>query len=124
VARVKAREAYRALTPAQRRSLLARRDRAKVRAADRRRSKSAARRRAQAQHQRDYRARNRQKYLARSAVANALRDGRLMRGPCEQEGRGCAGPVQAHHEDYSKPLEVRWLCREHHHEEHREAVAA
>lgn len=53
------------------------------------------------------------KYKARNAVSNALRDGRLQRGACEVCG---ADKVQAHHDDYSKPLEVRWLCFKHHRE--------
>jgi hypothetical protein len=33
----------------------------------------------------------------------------------------CGDPdAHAHHEDYSKPLEVRWLCTQHHNEAHRE----
>ena len=48
-------------------------------------------------------------------TSNAIRDGRLIRQPCEV----CADPkVEAHHDDYTKPLEVRWLCREHHLEHH------
>jgi len=46
------------------------------------------------------------------AVGNAIRDGRLNRGPCEV--CGSRESVEGHHEDYSKPLDVRWLCREHH----------
>jgi len=49
-------------------------------------------------------------------VWRALRDGRLVRQPCEVCG---ATEVQAHHDDYEKPLEVRWLCRAHHMELHR-----
>lgn len=49
------------------------------------------------------------KRLAHSAVSNALRDGRLVRPPscsaCESTGR-----LHAHHDNYAKPLEVRWLC--------------
>lgn len=57
-------------------------------------------------------------YRATRAVGNAMRDGRLTKKPCEV----CGGTsnIQAHHEDYSKPLEVRWLCVQHHHQLHRE----
>lgn len=56
------------------------------------------------------------KKKARSAVGNALRDGKLHRAPCEI----CSNPVaHAHHDDYSKPLDVRWLCTTHHAEWHK-----
>jgi ribosomal protein S27AE len=48
---------------------------------------------------------------ARSAVSHALRDGKLVRRPCENCG---ASRAEAHHEDYSQPLKVRWLCKHHH----------
>ena len=32
---------------------------------------------------------------------------------------GVEGRIEAHHPDYSKPLEVVWLCRIHHVEAHR-----
>lgn len=49
-------------------------------------------------------------------VSNAIRDGRLHRQPCEKCG---SERSDAHHADYSKPLEVQWLCRKHHGEQHR-----
>jgi hypothetical protein len=49
-------------------------------------------------------------------VHNAIRDGRLERQPCEICG---VEKTDAHHDDYSKPLEVRWLCRKHHGIQHR-----
>ena len=56
------------------------------------------------------------KRKATIAVGNAVRDGRLQKQPCEK----CGDPVaEAHHEDYSNPLDVRWLCRAHHVEWHR-----
>jgi len=49
------------------------------------------------------------------AYANVyLRRGRLKRRPCEVCGRR----AEMHHEDYSRPLDVRWRCRRHHLEQH------
>jgi hypothetical protein len=48
---------------------------------------------------------------ARTALGYAVRAGKVLRGPCEECG---ARPTQAHHDDYSDPLKVRWLCRLHH----------
>lgn len=48
-----------------------------------------------------------EKYKARTAVSNAVRDGRLVKRPCESCG---VDKAQAHHEDYSRPLDVQWLC--------------
>ncbi len=52
-----------------------------------------------------------EKAKARDCVSNAIRSGHLIKQPCEV----CGGlKVQAHHEDYSKPLDVNWLCIKHH----------
>ena len=58
----------------------------------------------------------RQRALARANARHAIRSGKLARQPCEQCG---TEPAQAHHDDYSQPLNVRWLCRHHHREHHR-----
>lgn len=48
---------------------------------------------------------------ARRAVAKAIRDGILTR-PDTCEECGLSGvTIQAAHRDYSRPLDVRWLCR-------------
>ena len=85
--------------------------------------------------QREYRVLNRDKFRARklkyaaecpekehavSMVHNAIVKGTLVRQPCEE--CGCE-PAQGHHDDYSKPLEVRWLCRTHHARLHRGRLA-
>lgn len=49
-----------------------------------------------------------EKAAARNAVSNAIRDGRLLRQPCSR--CGAAERVEAHHHDYSKPLDVEWMC--------------
>lgn len=55
------------------------------------------------------------KAAAHDAVKDALRAGRLVRSPCEV----CGEPkAQAHHDDYTRPLDVRWLCKAHHDEWH------
>lgn len=64
---------------------------------------------------REYHRKQRLKYpgkrRARLKVSNAIRDGRLMKKPCEVCGHKT---VEAHHVDYRKPFKVRWLCRAHH----------
>ena len=56
---------------------------------------------------------------ARSAVGCAIKSGRLVRGPCEVCG---LAKSQAHHDDYRKPLDVRWLCFRHHREVHGQLI--
>ena len=63
-----------------------------------------------------YRLNHPERYAAHTMVHNHLRDGKLHRKPCER----CGAPkAHAHHDDYSKPLDVRWLCRKHHMEHHK-----
>jgi hypothetical protein len=63
------------------------------------------------------RAREPIKFKAWGAVSYAVRTGKLIKQPCKL----CASTVrvQAHHHDYTKPLDVEWLCfkchREHAH---------
>ncbi len=55
------------------------------------------------------------KVAARRAVGHAVARGTITPGPCEV----CGQKAEAHHDDYSEPLEVRWLCRPHHAQLHR-----
>lgn len=64
---------------------------------------------------RDYRAKNKKKSRAHDLVAYAIRIGTLIKQPCEVCGKDSH---VAHHDDYDKPLDVRWLCATHHKEWH------
>lgn len=57
----------------------------------------------------------RYKNKARWALNKAIASGKILREPCELCGEGKA---EAHHEDYAKPFDVRWLCRRCHRKEH------
>lgn len=61
--------------------------------------------------------RNKIKKRAQGMVTRAILSGKLTREPCCI----CGDPkTEGHHDDYSKPLDVRWLCKKHHDEVHRE----
>jgi len=63
-----------------------------------------------------------EKALARQMVNNAVRDRQLKREPCVYCGDKRS---QAHHSDYSKPLDVTWACFKCHRErEHGQTVVS
>jgi hypothetical protein len=68
-----------------------------------------------AAYNRSWQEKNRDKRVAHGLVEYALLCGRLTRKPCEICGEA---RVDGHHEDYSRPLEVRWLCKLHHRQVH------
>lgn len=87
-----------------------------VRAYDRDRAKTPARKAHARRVTIRWRAEHPDAYRAQTAVGNALRDGKLLKKPCQVCGTD--EDVHAHHDDYSKPLEVKWLCAKCHHRIH------
>ena len=63
----------------------------------------------------EYRAANDDKYKAHSAVGVAVKTGRIKKLPCFV--CGCE-KTEAHHPDYSSPIDVVWLCPAHHKQAH------
>lgn len=65
----------------------------------------------------EYRLNNKQKCIAHSRLQYAVDSQKIIKKPCEMCGNKKS---QAHHDDYSKPLDVKWLCSKHHGLRHRE----
>jgi hypothetical protein len=61
-----------------------------------------------------FRAQHPEKDRAHNLVGKAVARGTLTKpDACEDCGRD--GRIEAHHDDYARPLEVRWLCKPCHH---------
>jgi hypothetical protein len=59
---------------------------------------------------RKYYSEHREKRLVKSKVQQALKTGKIVK-PERCQSCNAKKPLCAHHKDYSKPLEVVWLCR-------------
>lgn len=66
----------------------------------------------------EYRSKNKNKHKAHGIVQRAVRSMKLFKEPCEVCGQ--TDGVHAHHDDYLKPLNIRWLCPAHHKQWHDE----
>jgi hypothetical protein len=86
-----------------------------VRAYDRRRAKDPLRIADGSRRTAEWRKKYPERWAAHIAVNNAVRDGRLVKQPCQKCGDK---KVEGHHPDYGRPLHVVWLCPVHHREIH------
>lgn len=68
------------------------------------------------EYPKQWREKNPEKYRAHTKVNNELRAGNLTKKPCDV--CGSTDRVHAHHDDYSRPLDIRWLCATHHRQHH------
>ena len=70
-----------------------------------------------------YYERHPERFKARRAVMIAVRSGKLVR-PVECSRCDSEKSIQAHHEDYSKPLDVIWVCQKCHTDIHEQKKLA
>lgn len=85
----------------------------KAKERDRNRNRAPHRIEAQAEHQRQ----KRKECNAKNAVHRAVKCGKMTRpDTCSACGVECK--PDGHHDDYDKPLDVRWLCRACHKQHH------
>lgn len=59
---------------------------------------------------------NKLKLIARWMVRGEIRKGKIIRKSCEKCGNEKS---EAHHPNYNEPLNIIWLCRKHHNDEHK-----
>jgi hypothetical protein len=96
----------------------------RIREYDRARAALPHRRRLRDQIMRRWRVLFPERHKAHEAVNNAVRDGRLQK---KRECQRCGitpKRIEAHHADYSKPLDVEWLCKPCHAQADKERRAA
>lgn len=67
--------------------------------------------------QREWKAAHPLRRAAQITLGNAVRDGKVVPWPVCSVPECCGRPV-AHHPDYSRPLDVVWLCQSHHKKAH------
>jgi hypothetical protein len=67
-------------------------------------------------YSREYSSKNRHMKNVHNKVFVKRRIGELISLPCE----ACGNPnTHAHHDDYNKPFDIRWLCPSHHKQHHK-----
>jgi hypothetical protein len=86
----------------------------------RERARGPQEREKKAQYNKQYVKKYPEKIKAANVIMVALRSGKLTR-PKTCTAIGCeeSNKIQGHHHDYKKPLDVTWLCLQHHMQLHR-----
>jgi hypothetical protein len=73
-------------------------------------------------YQAGYRKNNLKKISAQNKINGLIRYNKMAKGICCLKDKSCYGRIEGHHPDYSKPLEIIWLCQSHHQRTHTGSV--
>lgn len=69
----------------------------------------------------EYQKRHPEKHAAKNIINNAIKRGTIIKPTtCSMANSDCKGRIEGHHPDYSKPLEVIWVCLFHHRHIHKQ----
>jgi len=63
------------------------------------------------QYAHEYNINNLAKREAERIARKALKEGKILKGPCLICG---LAKSEMHHDDYTRPFDVKWFCRRHH----------
>ena len=64
---------------------------------------------------------NHAKHIARATLRVNIKRGKVSKSNvCEVNDSNCSGQLQGHHDNYDRPIDVRWLCIRHHTDVHLE----
>lgn len=65
---------------------------------------------------------NPEKVAATTILNNRVRNGKVSKPDTCQNCGAKPGRIEGHHEDYSRPLDVEWLCSQCHKDRHKELI--
>ena len=88
--------------------------RKEILAFDRERANQPHRKEAKAEIYKKWKEQNPERRAAQTKLGSALRSKKIEQLPCFI----CGEKAEAHHPDYSRPLDVVWLCSAHHKQAH------
>jgi ribosomal protein S27AE len=82
---------------------------------DRQRAKNRERIKLATEYTKQWRSADKRRVKCHNAVAREIKSGKLTREPCQNCGDT---KTIAHHDDYNKPLLIRWFCQSCHIKHH------